>query len=171
MTLGDIFNKRAPKPFLIYPCTFIFWPDSAKCMALVLSSFVIFMAVSNLLFWWLKPPPSTRHDQFMSTITKWRFDEWVRQAKQFTEGLSKRGTGEVKSQVTIERPLEGTAVDSLGTELGRPLPTALRAFLQRGSGSMDFNILWSHRRLAIAGPLSRSTLRVGDASILGRYEV
>jgi len=79
----------------------------------------------------------------MNTITEFSFDEWVRQAKQFTEGLSQRVIGEVKSQAAIEPPLPPSAIDSLGSELGRPLPAALRAFLECGSGSMDFSYRWT----------------------------
>jgi len=79
----------------------------------------------------------------MSNIKEVRFDEWVCRAKQFTEGLSQRVTGEVRSQATIEPPLPATSLDSLVSELGRPLPAALRAFLERGSGSMDFKYRWT----------------------------
>jgi hypothetical protein len=80
---------------------------------------------------------------FMGNIKEFRFDEWVRKAKEFTEGLSQQVAGKVESQATIEPPLSAAALDSLISKLGRPLPAMLRAFLERGSGGMDFSYHWT----------------------------
>ena len=79
----------------------------------------------------------------MSNFNEFKFDEWIRRAKEFTQGFSQRVAGEVKWQVTIEPPMGAAEIDTLTEELGVPLPAALRAFLARGSGGMDFNYRWT----------------------------
>ncbi|MEQ2010162.1 MAG: SMI1/KNR4 family protein [Limisphaerales bacterium] len=79
----------------------------------------------------------------MPTNNDFRFDEWVRTAKQHIESLPQRVAGEVESQVTVEPPLSASAHDSLVNQIARPIPASLRAFLERGSAGFEFRYKWT----------------------------
>lgn len=79
----------------------------------------------------------------MTSNNEFRFEEWVRTAKQQIELLSQRVAGEVESEVAVAPPLAASALDTLASELARPIPASLRNFLERGSGGFAFRYRWT----------------------------
>lgn len=79
----------------------------------------------------------------MQSSANYGFREWVRGLQDFIEQLPKRVEGEVEAGVKVAPPLSTAAIDSLANELGRPIPRALRAFLESGSAGVEFNYRWA----------------------------
>jgi hypothetical protein len=69
-------------------------------------------------------------------------NQWVEKARLRVENLSKRVKGVIEEQVVVEPPLTSSQVDALVSELGRPMPGALRAFLEGGSSGFNFRYKW-----------------------------
>jgi hypothetical protein len=83
------------------------------------------------------------HNSRMATVSDFNFEGWVRTAKERIESLPKRESGEVEAEVNVTPPFDPDEINNLVSELGRPIPQGLRAFLERGSGGFVFRYKWT----------------------------
>ena len=79
----------------------------------------------------------------MATTSDFKFEGWVRTAKERIQSLPKRVSGAVEAEVNVTPPLDANEIKSLASELGRSIPPALRGFFERGSGGFVFRYKWA----------------------------
>jgi hypothetical protein len=112
------------------------------------------------------PPPRTLSP--MTPIDTFDFAHWIARATQFVNDLPKHLDGEVAAKAIADPPMTSQAVETLRAGLSKPVPSALRHFLERGSAGFEFDYRWipaANRQAEVRSALN------GERKVCGKGEM